>query len=252
MDAYSGPDGLAIFLSGGASNLDPSASLGGAISSQLVKGMHPIYTTPVEALIIEDATPENGEGTGTITIDSDGNATYTPPGGSAGTAVAVSAGSRKVLAGSDETKAVRVYRASGLTWFGTAEFELVDALTGVLSMSNVDDTDRQAGETHYRGIFLKALEAVQDVLAWITTGGQSTWSLASETPVAGAIQEIEDDETAPAAVSWVNATSRATAIALGHFALNDTLGLWLRRVFPAAGTVATEEEVVLHLEFKGQ
>ena len=251
MDANTKADGLGIYLSGGASNYDHSASLGGVISSKRVLGMSVIYTTPIEGVKIEDASPDNTAGTGSLTIDDDGDIAYTPPGGSAGTAVTIAAGSRKLVPGSDELKYVRVFRESGKVWRGSAEFELVDMLTGVLSMLNVDDTDRSAGATHYRAVFLKAHEDVQDIRAWITTDGQSTWSLATETPAADTIQTIADEDTAPTSVSWVTATSKATAISIGHLADTDTMGLWIRRVFPAAGSVAASEQINLHLENKG-
>lgn len=251
MDINTGADGLALYLSGGASNVNPSAALGGVISSQLIKGMSAVYTSPVQGLMIEDASPDNGAGTASISIDSDGDATYTPPGGSAGPAVTVAAGARKILTGADTDNYVRVYRQSGMTWSGTAEFSLVDMLTGVFSMSDVNDADRQAGEVHYRGSFLKARENVQDIAAWITTDGQAAYALASETPVADEIQEIANEETAPTSVSWVNAVTRATAISLEHLLTDATIGLWIRRTFPAVGTVAPKEQVTLNLEFKG-
>jgi len=231
MDAYTKADGLGIFLSGGASNLVASDSLGGAISSRPVRGMSVIHANPVQGLMIENASPDNGEGSASIFVDDDGDAAYTPPGGSQGTAVAIGAGTRKILTGVDTDKYVRVYRESGKTWKGTATFDLVDMLNGVLSMSDIDDTDRQAGEVHYRGIFLKALEDVQDILVWITTDGQAAFALAGETPVADEIQIIADEDTAPAAVDWVNATTIYTALSLGHLSEGDTFGVWIRRTF---------------------
>ena len=68
MEAYTKADGLGIFLSGGANNLDESASLGGAISSKAVRGMSVIYTvhgtasSSIRARInITDNKPENGD-----------------------------------------------------------------------------------------------------------------------------------------------------------------------------------------------
>ena len=248
--AYTKADGMGIYLSGGASNLDPSDSLGGVLSSRLVHGMGIIYTTPVQALKIEDVSPDNAEGTGSIAI-SGNNAIYTPPGGSAGATVAITAGNRAILPGNDPLKYVRVYRVADETWEGTASFELVDMLNGVFSMGNISDADRQAGEVFYRAVFIVAHEDVQDCRAWITTDGQSSWALASEVSVADEIQTIADEETAPAAVSWVAATSQAAALGLGNFAEDDNIGVWIRRTFPALGTVATEETVNFHLEFKG-
>ncbi len=250
-EAYTGLDLLGMFLSGGASNLLPSASLGGLISSKLIRGMSPIYTVPVQGLIVEDATPENGEGTASISI-SGNNATYTPPGGSAGSAVAIAAGQRKLLTGVDDTKAVRIFRESGKTFSGIATFELVDMLNGVVGMSDVPDADRQAGSVTYRALFLKALGNTEDILAWITTDGQAAWALATEEPESDdTIQTISDEDTAPGGVAWVEAVSEGTAIDIGNLLEDEIIGLWIRRTFPAVGTVATEEQVNFHLQFGG-
>lgn len=249
-DAFTGHDRIALYLSGGAANQKPSLSLGGAISSRLVRGMSPQYVTPVAGVVIEDATPENGEGVGTITITGD-TAVYTPPGGVAGTGVVIAEGERKVLAGADVTKAVRLYRPSGAAFSGVATFKLVDAMNGVLAMGNVTDAVRSAGGVHYRAFFIKALAAAESIELWITTDGQATYHVATETPSAGAIQTISDDETAPTGVTWVAATSSGTALSVGNLAADALMGIWVRRTFPSSGTVALKETVNLHLQHLG-
>lgn len=249
-EAYTGHDRTAIYLSGGASNHSPAASLGGAISTRAVLGMSPLYTAPVQGVIVEDATPENGEGDATIEIDGD-DATYTPPGGTAGSAVTIAEGERKVLFGADATKAIRLYRPVGATFTGTAGFRLVDAMNGVLSMGNVADGTRDAGGTHYRAFFVKALADVVNAKLWLTTDGQATYHLAAEAAVADTIQTISDEETSPVGVSWEAAVSVGTALSLGSLSAGDVYGVWIRRTFPAAGNVATRENVNLHLQHSG-
>jgi hypothetical protein len=252
--AYTGLDSVGLYLSGGASNYSPADSLGGAQSSKLIKGMTPIFTTTVQGLIIEDATPENLEGDASISIAS-GQATYTPPDGLAGSAVAIAAGERKVLLGSDPEKAVRIYREAGKTFTGSATFALRDAYNGVFAMSNVPNADRVAGSTVYRAIFVKALQDVEAVLAWITTDGQSTYQLATEDPDSlGDIQTISDETTAPAGLVWEDADAESTAITIGALSggdmdADDVMGLWIKRTFPAAGTVDAKEQVSFHLQF---
>ena len=249
MDAYTGLDSVGLYLSGGASNGDPAASLGGAISSRLIRGMYPIYSTPVQGLIIEDATPENEEGEASIAIAS-GEATYTPPDGSAGSAVAIAEGERKVLTGSDVTKGVRIYREAGKTFSGTASFELFDAVNGVFSMANVPDADRQAGSVCYRAIFVKALQDTDYIICWMTTDGQSSFALASEEPESpDSIQSISDETTAPAGLSWEDAVAESLALDVGSLLEDETMGIWIRRTFPASGVVALKETVNFHLQF---
>lgn len=252
MDANTGLDSVGLYLSGGASNYDPAASLGGVMSSKLIRGMNAIFSTPVQGLMIEDATPENEEGEGQIAISS-GEMTYTPPDGLAGSAVAIAAGERKIVTGSDATKAIRVYRESGKTFSGTAVFDLVDLANGIFAMDNVPNADRVAGSVCYRAFFIKAHQDVEDIICWITTDGQSTFALAEEDPDSnGDIQTISDENTAPAGVSWESADAESTALVVGEsgdFLEDETYGIWVRRTFPASGILAIKETVEFHLQF---
>lgn len=250
MEAYTAHDRIAIYLSGGATNQKASASLGGLISSRAVRGMSAQYVVPVPGVVIEDATPENGPGIGTVAITGD-TAVYTPPGGGAGTGVIVPSGTRKVLTGADVAKAVRLYRPSGAAFFGTATFRLLDAMNSVLAMGNVADAVRDAGGIHYRAFFLKALGDASGIKLWITTDGQADWALASEIPVSGAIQTVADATTAPSGVSWVDAISQGTALSVGTLIEGETRGIWIRRTFPSGGDVALKETVSLHLQHAG-
>lgn len=249
-EAYTGHDRIGIYLSGGASNGSPAAALGGAMSGRLVRGMTPRYINPVAGVVIEDATPENGPGVGSITI-TDGVAVYTPPDGAAGAGVTMAEGERKVLTGADVAKAVRVYRAPGHLFTGTTTFGLVDVLNGVLAMGNVADAVRAAGGVHYRGFFVKALADSTNIRLWVTTTGQASFALATETPVADAIQAIANQTTAPTGRTWVAAVDSASALVAGNLAAGASMGIWVRRTFPAAGTVALNELVQLHLQHRG-
>jgi hypothetical protein len=250
MDAYTRLDALGIFLSGGATNISPAASLGGTKSSKAVRGMTPQYTEPVQGLIVEDATPENGEGIGQIAIVGD-TAQYTPPGDTAGPIVTITGGQRKVLVGgSDATKAVRIYRAAGQTFAGLVKFRLLDTMSGVFGMGDVSHADRVLGETFYRAVFLKALGAVEDVKLWCTTDGQAAWGLAKETPSGDSIQSIPDEETAPTGLSWESAVDEASALQIGDMALDALMGLWIGKLFPASSTVAQKETLSLHIKFR--
>jgi len=249
MEAYTGLDSVGLYLSGGASNYDPADSLGGIISSKLIMGMFPIFTTPIQGLVIEDATPENEEGDASISVVAS-IATYTPPDGLSGSGVTIAAGERKVLLGADPEKAVRIRRVSGQTFAGIATFQLVDALNGVFSMDNVPDADRQAGSVLYRGLFVKALQDADDVICWITTDGQSSYALASEVSESDdSIQTISDESTAPGGLAWEDAVSEGTALDLGNLLEDETIGLWVRRTFPASGVVSAKETVNFHLQF---
>ena len=248
--AYTGYDRIGIYLSGGTTNGSPAAALGGAMSGRLVRGMTTRYINPVAGVVVEDATPENGPGVGSISITG-GVAVYTPPGATAGAGVAIAEGERKVLTGADVTKAVRVYRAPGHLFTGTATFGLVDVLNGVLAMGNVANEVRVAGGVHYRAFFIKALADATNIRLWVTTTGQAAYTLAMETPVSGTIQSIANETTAPTGRTWVDAVDAATALVVGNLAEGESMGVWVRRTFPSSGDVALNELVQLHLQHRG-
>jgi len=252
-EAFTGIDSLGLFLSGGSSNYNPSDSLGGMISSKEVKGMSYIYSQSIQGLVIEDAVYENGEGEASIIIDPDDKAVYTPPDGQAGTGVAIAEGERKILTGDDTDKAIRIYRESGKVWSDKAAFELVNMLNGVIGMSDISNADRIAGSVIYRALFVKAFTDVEDVIAWITTSGQSSYSLAIEIPETdGSIQTISDEGTAPSGLAWIDAVSESSAIDLDDstgLLEDETVGLWLKRIFPSSGIVAIKEDVDFLIQF---
>lgn len=248
MTSYTRSEVVRLYLSGGATNARPSDSLGGLISSRRVLGMYPQIITPIAGLVIEDATPECGEGTASISVAA-GVATFTPPDGLAGTPVSVAEEAREYLAGLDGTKGVWVYRVAGMTFSGTASFRLVDQMNGVLSMSDVQDAARVAGQVCYRAIFLKRMGQAGKTWLWVTTNGQSTFALAKEEPESdGSIQTISDEETPPDGLSWVDAVSEATALEIPTLDEDGSIGIWIRRTFPAAGVVAADEQVDFHLK----
>lgn len=249
-DAFTGHDRIGLYLSGGASNQSPSGALGGLVSSRMIRGMAPQYIAPVEGVVIEDATPENLAGVGTVTITGS-VAVYTPPDGLPGDGVSIAAGERKVLTGANTTKAIRLYRPIGAVFSGVAAFKLIDAMNGALSMGNVGDAIRVAGGTHYRAFFIKALANANLIKLWVETDGQSTYSLAVEVPSGDAVQTIATATTAPTGLTWEAAVSSGTALAIGTLLAGQSRGIWIRRVFPAAGTMAIKETVDLSLQHQG-
>jgi len=253
MEAYKGLDSVGIYLSGGPENIDPSASLGGEISGRLVMGINAIYTDPVQGLVIEEASPENGEGDASILIFND-TATYTPPDGLPGLAVPIAEGERKVLQGADSAKYVRVYREPGQRFSGPARFRLENSTNGVFSMDNVPDAERVSGSVVYRAVFLKGLEAVTDIEVWITSSfGFVPYALGTEVPASdGTIQTISDEYTLPAGVTFQIVTTEAAALDVGDLDADETIGLWVRRIILPSFDAEPNVDVNVHLRWKGE
>ncbi len=250
--ALLGSDALALFLTGGAANTEPDDSLGGAISSDQVRGLGAIHSNPIPGIRVDNVMPACGEGTATLAVDSNGDLVFTPPGGAPGTPVSIASGQSRVVSGADLAKAVVVFRESVLLVSGISTIRLAKALNGVLGMKNVSDAQRQAGITTYRAIALKSQgpKAVQDMRLWLppVSGAQATYSIALETPSGGSIQTIVDETTAPTALTFATPLTEASGLFIAAIASGDFIGLWLRKVFPV-GTVADQEDFRLAIKY---
>ena len=254
-----GVDALGFYLTGGAtgaSNKDPDASLGGVITTTrrvLEQGF--FMSSPIPAVRIDHVFPANGTGDGTLAVDSSGDLTWIPPGGSIGTAVTIAAGGSAVLAGADGDQALRVYRESGLQFSGVSTVELVSSINGVVGQANLTSAQRVAGRTTYRALALKAIGdyRVADLRVWLppVSAAQASWSVAVESPVAGAVQTIATEATAPTGLAFVSATSSATALVIPFVSSGDWVAVWIRRVFPALGFVSPAERVDFAVSYKG-
>lgn len=250
-----GVDALGVYLTGGSSNTDPAASLGGAISSRRVFGQGFIPSPPIPGVRIDHLFAANGEGEGELAINASGALTWTPPDDEAGTAVTIAAGESAIVAGSDVNKAVRVSRESGLKFTGVSPVECVSAMNGVLGQTDLTSAQRVAGRTTYRAIALKAIgdNRVAELRVWMppVSGAQATWSIAVETPVAGSVQTIGAEATDPTGLAFVAATSSATALYLPFISAGDWVAVWIKRVFPALGVLAARELVDFSFSYMG-
>lgn len=250
-------DSLGIFLTGGSSQTNPDLSLGGLRSTTgLHRGLGAIVRYPtIPALRIDNVHPACGEGTATITINASGALIFTPPGGSPGDPVTIAAGETKVLTGADTNKAIRVFRHATLPLTGIMTLTLVNPLNGVLGQGNISSAQRVSGLTTYRALSLapRGTYGVINIRLWfpVIGGNQSTLSIGIETPVAGSIQTIADEFTAPTGIVWSSPTSEGSALLIPGIGVGLSMGVWIRRVFPPAGTVDPRENVQLAKKYRG-
>ncbi|MGH8471092.1 MAG: hypothetical protein ACREVJ_01195, partial [Gammaproteobacteria bacterium] len=92
---------LQTFLSGGGANTDPTKSLGGPISATRVLSQSATAPTTITGVTIEDAAG-NTEGNGTLQFNYSATTPtlqWTPPGGSAGSAVKLTESSKYAVQG---------------------------------------------------------------------------------------------------------------------------------------------------------
>jgi len=259
-DQGTGPDGLGLYLTGAASDggtqTNPDASLGNFRSSTEVAALGAIVGNGLPSLIINQVADKNTSG-GTGTIRSNGSAIYyTPPGGSEGPAVIIIDGETKIAPGANPDKFIRVTRSGSTLKVDSASLSITDIFNNAVGMSNITNAQRVAGVTTYRALMLRSHgpRKIKDIKIWLgaMTGTQSTISIGLEAVGGGNnIQTIVDENTAPTGIVWSAPTTEATGLSIAELATAINHGLWVRRVFPAAGNVKEREIIELEYSFQG-
>jgi hypothetical protein len=136
-----------------------------------------------------------------------------------------------------------------------AQYSLLPVFNGVLAHSNVTNAQRVAGVTTYRGFLLtcQSIYGAGNVSLWMPpqAGAQALYYLGTETPVSGSIQTIPNEFTAPSGVTFTRPTTSGAPLVIGSLVVNQSVGIWLKRVFPASGTMDIQENFQLSTSFLG-
>jgi hypothetical protein len=171
-------------LSGGATNTNAAKSLGGPMSSQRVLSQSATAPTTITGVTIDDAAG-NAEGAGTLTYTYSATVPslrWTPPSGSAGTAITVSSNGKYALQGASN---------GGLLFVTVVAASLPSSnQTNTITIANLankvwDDVSKAealAGDTEYRCLYLfnaHTTDTMADVRVWrhTDTAGQDVLSL---------------------------------------------------------------------------
>src|SRR5438045_1483018 len=138
-------DALTLWLSGassaGAAQPDAALSLGGYRSSTRAGSLASLLTNPIPGIRVDYVAGANGEGAGLLTADGTDAVSWTPPDGTAGSAVTVLAGEQRLLeAGDGETdKFVLVTRTAADDLVGLATVDLVRTYNDVLGQADAEN-----------------------------------------------------------------------------------------------------------------
>ena len=235
-------------LSGGASNVDPDAALGDAMST--VGGGRVLSQTEsgvtMTGVVVDDAMGQ-AEGDGSLFFDfSAGTLRWTPPAGTAGTPVVVDQ--------ADGAYAIQGGNDGGvlLVTITTASLASSDQ-TNVVTIANIanniwDDVskaDSQAGDIEYRGLYWEnadSADSILDARFWIQTQtpGEDVIAIADgDEAVNVALEIIADENTAPSGPVFTGPSDYAGGIVLPTtMAFSDFKGFWVRRTVPAGVTTA--------------
>lgn len=175
-------DSIRMYLTGagsdGGSQTDPDAALGNYRSSTLVVPLSVSIASAIANITVDAVAGANGTGSGSLIATGSDTLTWTPPGGSVGSAVTIANGETKIIEGSDKSKFIRVTRTSATGLTGTATLTLTNQYNGVIGMDNVSSAEATAGDNEYRAFAIRnehATVTVGGILAWIgTLGTQAT------------------------------------------------------------------------------
>ena len=198
---------LKVRLSGGASNVDPNAALGGVMSTVaggLVDSQTGTGLTTITGVVIDDAMGQ-AVGAGSLFFDDSANTLrWTPPSGTAGTAIDVGTdGVYAIQGGNDGGILVVTVTAASLPSSDQTNTVTIANIANNI-YDDVSKADAQAGDTEYRGLYWEnshAADSMVDGKWWLenNTPGQDVINVADgDEAVDVALEIIADEDTAPA------------------------------------------------------
>ena len=247
---------MGLFLSGGAGNTDPNASLGGIISATRYVSQNATGVT-IAGVTVNDAA-ENTVGSGTLAYLVSGQTlTWTPPGGASGTPVAVGANGSYIIRGAGATAGyLRVTVVAASLPAGNVSNTVTVANWDNKLFDDVTKAEALAGNINYRCIYVKnnhASDAATDVRVWINQDslGADTIALGADPAgvgdgaATGVATTIANEATAPAGVVFTQPLSEAASINLGTFTFGTGRALWIKRDVPVGTLVATSDDTSL-------
>lgn len=254
---------LKLILSGGASNVTAANSYGGIISTQtggIITSQTTTSPVNITGVVMKNAYG-NAVGTGSLlfTYAAGGNSTlaWRPAGAVSYSPAKTVASNGDYTIGSSVGYVVVTVTAASLPTSNKTDSITVGNNTQNL-FPNVTAAQALAGQTKYRGIYLKnthSTDSALGVTVWVrqltpagdeicvqkhgTTGNGST---------TGVLESLANDATAPSGISFSDPPpqTKVTGISIGTLAPGECHGLWLRRIVPAMtrGTVIGNTSII--------
>lgn len=243
---------LELRLSGGASNSDPDASLGGIMSSTVIRSKSGSGISNITGVVIDDA-PGSADGAGTLAYTASTHSfTWTPNGGTAGAATAVTEDCRiavpgsagylfltvdySALPGTDQSDTITVASLANELWDDISKVESYDGDTEYRCcyVHNAHDTDPFIGCKVYISTQPTGADDLYIGLDLAGTGdGSST----------GVADTVADENTAPdPAVTFSQPSAIGSALSLGQLDAGEAYAIWQKRVVPAQTTTSTSAD----------
>ena len=216
---------IKFYLSGGTSNVDNNASLGGIISTQQILSQSATAPTTITGVTINDAAG-NAVGAGTLTYLFTGQTLqWSPLGGTIGVAVDVSA---------DGTYAIQAANNGGVIICTVVAGSLAGSnQTNSITIANLDNKifddvskdESDVGSTSHRAIYIKndSTDIKKSLVIWIgsNTPGEDVINIGLDPAGLGGTA-AEEDIANTAALTWAASITTVTQTAHGY-TVNETV-----------------------------
>jgi hypothetical protein len=199
-DTYANNMSLRAYHSGDGWQDDVSLSVGGACSLYPANGLAWRRESAIGGIRIDRVEASNGTGIGQLTAESSDSLTWTAPGEAAGEEVEILQGETRTLPSENGEKCIVVTRVRDNELQGIENVVLIDRYNTVVAGSNF--VSESASGDKNRGVWLvnEGTETVT-LIELVATGCE----FELEAPDGGGLIEVTaDEDTEPAAPSWVS------------------------------------------------
>jgi hypothetical protein len=244
---------LELRLSGGASNTDPDASLGGIKSSERIYSKSGTGISNITGVVVDDA-PGSADGAGTLTFTASGQTlTWAPNGGTAGAATAVGTSGRYAIPGSIGYLFVTV-TAESLPVGNQSDTITVAQLANEL-FDDIGKAESYDGDIEYRAFYVHnghATDPFVGIKVYIGSDASGADALAIALDLAGTgdgastgvADTVADESTAPSpALTFTAPAAIGTALSIGQLDAGESAAVWMRRTVPAATVTSTASDL---------
>lgn len=247
---------LKFILSGGATNVDPAASLGGIISADAgaVILSQSITASTIAGITYDDAAG-NAAGSGTVTYTTSGTVLqWTPPGVAIGPAVNVGTSGSYTIYGADGIGHIKVTTVSGSLGGNATQGVTIANQTNKL-FDDIATSESSVGDTEYRCVYIKnahSADSMTGMLLWVDvdpTGADSLQLGLDPAGAGGTATTVVDESTAPGGVVFYSATSELTALSLGTLTFGQAYPVWVKRVVPVTSNGAPTDVSRIKVRF---
>lgn len=141
---------------------------------------------------------------------------------------------------------IKLYQSTGGLGGAVTATEIIGGTANNI-FDDVTSTEAGAGDTEYRGFYVKNTHAtltLQNTVIWIdalTTSASTEFDLALAAEAVGVtMATIANESTAPATVTFSRPTSKATGLSIGNIGPGSSKGVWVRRTVTAGAAAVSD------------